>query len=119
MNRRKLTSAFKHIKEVAHMDYAITDADKYGDCMSCVNYALGEEFGVDSKGVWTKHYLRGMNKGEPWKMLDGVYICHDITEEQAKIFIAELEKLGYNVEPNVYDPYKCFYVSENNPTDEN
>ena len=115
MNKRKLTNTFKHIKEVSGMDYAITDADRYGDCMSCVNYAIGEEFGENSKGIWTKHYLRGMNKGEPWKMLDGVYICHDITEEQAKILISELEKYGYNVEPKVYDPCKCFYVSENKP----
>ena len=50
MNKANLDAVFSKIKTAANLDYAITDADNYGDCMSCVNYELAERFGVESKG---------------------------------------------------------------------
>ena len=112
MNKRKLNTVFRIIKIAANLDYAITNADAYGDCQTCVNYALCEAFGEESKGIWTKHWTKGMNAGGPWKYLDKAYICHDITEEQAKTIVKMLEHYGYNVEPKEYNPYKCFVISE-------
>ena len=112
MNKRKLNTVFRIIAIAAHLDYAITNADAYGDCMSCVNSMLCDVFGVESKGIWTKHWTKGMNNGGPWKDLDDVCIGHDITEEQAKTIVKVLEHYGYNVEPKEYDPYKCFVISE-------
>ena len=112
MNKRKLNTVFRIIKIAAKLDYAITNADVYGDCQSCVNYALCEAFGEESAGIWTKHWLKGMNKGSPWKDLDKVYIGHDITEEQAKIIVKILKSYGYKVEPEEYDPFTSFTIKE-------
>ena len=112
MNKRKLNTAFRIIQNAAKLDYAITNADAYGDCNSCVNYELCEQFGVESKGIWAKHWLKGMNKGCPWNELDNVYIAHDITEEQAKIMVGVFEAHGYVVEPREYDERKCFCIKE-------
>ena len=112
MNKRKLNTVFRIIKIAANLDYAITNADAYGDCQTCVNYALCEAFGAESKGIWTKHWTKGMNKGCAWKDLDKVYICHDINEEQAKTIVKVLEHYGYNVEQKEYDPCKCFVISD-------
>ena len=73
---------------------------------------LCEEFGVESKGIWTKHWTKGMNAGGAWKDLDNVYIGHDITEEQANIVVKVLELNGYEVEPKEYNPRKCFVIKE-------
>lgn len=112
MDKRKLNRVFKTIKEKAKMDYAVTNADKYGDCNTCVNSELSFEFGISSTGIYTKHWLTGMNKGEAWKCLDGVYIGHDITEDQANIMIELLKDNGYEVTPEEYDPRKAFYIKE-------
>ena len=112
MNKIKLNRVFKEIKTKAKLDYAVTNADEYGDCNTCVNYELADVFGVDSKGIYTKHWLKGMNKGCPWKYLDEVYIGHDITEEQAKIMIEVLETNGYAVEPREYDSSRSFCIKE-------
>ena len=112
MNKRKLNKVFRIIRDAAGLDYAITNADIYGDCNTCVNSQLAEDFGVESKGIWTKHWTKGMNAGGPWKDLDDVCIAHDITEEQAKVIVKVLESYGYNVEPKEYDPRKCFVISE-------
>ena len=112
MNKRKFNKVFKEIKEVAKMDYAIPTPDKYGDCNSCVNYALCEQFGTDSNGIWAKHWITGMNKGCAWKALDSVYIAHDITAEQAKIMVEVFEANGYTVTPRIYDPFTCYLVKE-------
>lgn len=112
MNKRKLNTVFRIIKIAANLDYAITNADNYGDCQNCVNHKLCEDFGVESKGIFTKHWTRGMNAGGPWKDINYVCIAHDITEEQAKVIVKVLESYGYNVEPKEYNPYKCFVISE-------
>jgi hypothetical protein len=112
MNKSKLNRVFDKIKAEAKLDYAITDADIYGDCNTCVNSQLCEDFGVDSSGIYAKHWLTGMNAGGPWKALEDVYIGHDITEEQAKIMIKVLEENGYEVKPTEYDPKKSFCIKE-------
>lgn len=112
MDKRRLNKVFKEVKEKAQLDYAITNTDDYGDCCTCTNYALADEFGIDSRGIFTKHWLKGMNKGCAWKDLDKVYIAHDIIEEQANIMIDVLENNGYDVEPKQYDSSKCFMIKE-------
>lgn len=112
MNKRKLTTVFRKIKEGANLDYAITNTDAYGDCNSCVNYELCQQFGVESKGIYAKHWLKGMNAGGPWKDLDGVYIGHDITAKQAQIMVQLLDANGYHVQPREYDPHTAFHIIE-------
>ena len=112
MNKIKLNRVFKEIKNKAKMDYAIPTPDKYGDCNTCVNYELADQFGIDSKGIYAKHWTTGMNAGGTWKALNSVYIAHDITEEQAKIMVEVLEENGYDVEPREYDESRCFCIKE-------
>ena len=112
MNKRKLNKVFAEIKDKANMDYAITNSDEYGDCNTCVNSALAFEFGMDSKGIYAKHWLRGLNAGGPWKNLTDVYIGHDITAEQAEIMVKVLKDNGYSVEPEKYDSTRSFLIKE-------
>lgn len=112
MDKIKLNRVFKEIKTKAKMDYAIPTPDKYGDCNTCVNYELADQFGIDSKGIYAKHWTTGMNAGGPWKYLDDVYIGHDITEEQAKIMIEIFEENGYDIQPKEYNPSKAFLIKE-------
>lgn len=112
MNRRKLNKVFAEIKEKSKMDYAITNTDYYGDCNSCVNSELAIEFGEQSTGIYVKHWLKGMNAGSPWSELDGVYIGHDITEEQANVMVELLKANGYDVQPTQYDTSKAFFIKE-------
>lgn len=112
MNKRKLNKVFAEIKEKANMDYAITNPDEYGDCNACVNSKLTFKFGVDSKGIYAKHCLKGANAGGPWKDLNDVYIGHDITAEQAEIMIKVLKENGYSVKPEEYDPTISFLIKE-------
>ena len=112
MNKRKLNKVFEEVKIKANLHYAITDTDKYGDCNTCVNSELTFEFGVDSKGIYAKHWLKGMNAGCAWKHLDSVYIGHDLTEEQGKILIEVFEANGYSIEPKIYDPRTAFKIKE-------
>ena len=112
MNKELLKKVFREYKKAAGLDYAITRPDNLGDCMSCVNYALSEKYGEDSKGVWVKHWITGMNGyGEDVSALDSVYIAHDITEEQAKTFYEVLGKY-YNITPAEYNPSKSFNLYE-------
>lgn len=112
MDKRKLNRAFNEIKRKANLDYAITNTDEYGDCNTCVNYGLADIFGVDSKGIYAKHWTRGINAGGPWKNINEVYIGHDIDEQQAVVLVEVLEMNGYIVEPRTYDPSKSFIVRE-------
>lgn len=112
MDKRKLNKVFEEIKIKANLDYAITDADIYGDCNTCVNAELADVFGVDSKGIYAKHWLKGMNAGGAWKYLDDVYVGHDLTEEQGKILIDVFKANGYSVEPETYNSTKAFKIKE-------
>lgn len=112
MDKIKLNRVFKEIQKKTKMDYAVSTPDKYGDCNTCVNCELADVFGVNSTGIYAKHWTTGMNAGGPWKHLKDVYIGHDITEEQAKIMITIFEANGYNIEPKEYDPHKAFCIKE-------
>lgn len=102
MNERKLNKVFSEIKEKANMDYAIINAAEYGDC----------NFGMDSKGIYVKHWLKGTNAGGPWKNLNKLYIGHDITAEQAEKMIKILKDNGYSVKPEKYDSDISFLIKE-------
>ena len=112
MNKRKLNKVFEQIKTKANLDYAVTNADDYGDCNTCVNSELAFEFGIDSTGIYAKHWLKGMNAGCPWKDLNHVYIGHDVSEEQGKIIIEVFEENGYEIEPKEYNPSVAFLIKE-------
>lgn len=112
MNKRKLNRVFKKIKEKCRMDFAITNADDYGDCNSCVWAAIEGDYSGDSTGIYTKVWLKGMNKGNPWKYRDEVYIGHEITSEQATKMVEIFEAEGYEINPREYDPSTCFTIKE-------
>ncbi len=109
MNKRKLTNVFIKIKERAKLDYAITNTDAYGDCSSCVNGALADCYGEQSKGIFAKHW----NKECSYAELVELYIEHDLTPEQGKILIDSFIADGYEITPKEYDERKCFLISEN------
>lgn len=119
MDKKMLQNTFKEWKKVSGARYAITNPDSLGDCQSCVNYALCEKYGEDSKGIFAKHWNRGMNGSIPLDSKDkrgddrikSVYIAHDIDEEMAKTFYEVFGK-NYNILPAEYDPYKCFKLYE-------
>lgn len=112
MDKELLKKAFREYKKAAKLAYAITYPDNLGDCMSCVNYALSEKYGEDSKGIWAKHWVHGMNGyGLTVSDIDSIRIAHDITEEQAKTLYEVFGKY-YNITPSAYDPCKCFTLYE-------
>ena len=116
MERETLKATFRAIKKVAKLDYAITNPDRLGDCQSCVNYTLSTKYGEESKGIWAKHWVHGMNgDGEQIEDLDHIYIAHDITKEQAEVLYAVCN-INYNVLPKKYDPSKCFVLYEKGTT---
>lgn len=112
MNKCKLIDTFTKIKNATKMDYAVVNTDDYGDCNTCVNYGLSDEFGIDSTGIYIKHWSHGMNRGKSWKELKGVFIAHDIKKEQADIMIKTLKENGYEIEPKEYDVSKAFLIKE-------
>lgn len=107
MDKVLLKKAFREWKKEARADYARTSVDSLGDCSTCVNYELSEKYGADSKGIFLKHWLYGMNGGSPIEELDSCYVAHDITEEQGEKFIEIFSKY-FNVLPKEYNPAKCF-----------
>lgn len=110
MDKRKLTKYFKEFKEKTGIEYAITNTDDYGDCQSCVrsNFGFGDRF------IYLKHWLKGMNKGKPYKELNKVYVGHNLSEEQGDEFIRFFTEKGYKVEPKKYDESKSFSLEEQN-----
>ena len=112
MNKELLKETFRAWKKAAKADSAITYTDALGDCQSCVNYALCEKYGEESKGIFLKAWKHGMNGGSDVEYLNSVYIAHDITEEQAKVFY-DVFCEHYKVFPKKYDPCKCFELFEN------
>lgn len=111
MNKRNLNFHFTKIKMLCAMDYAIVNTDKYGDCNTCTQSQLIDEFGIESTGIYLKHWLMGINKGRPVKDLDELYIAHDLTEEQAKLFIEYMNNF-YIVIPQNYNPNISFLIKE-------
>lgn len=112
MNKELIIRAFNEWQMRANADYAVTSTDKYGDCMSCVNDRLANDFGHDSKGIWLKHWTEGMNAEAPIGDLNKVVVAHDITEEQARTFY-EVFGQYFHVFPEQYDSSKCFVLYDN------
>jgi hypothetical protein len=113
MNKELLKATMRKYKKASKVDYAITNPDGLGDCQSCVNYALSEKYGEESKGVWVKHFTRGMNASGSIENQESVYIAHDITEEQANVLV-EVFSEAFKVFPKEYDPCKCFEIYDKN-----
>ena len=119
MDKKMLQKTFREWKKVSGADYAITNPDGLGDCTSCVNASLCDKYGEDSKGMFVKHWTRGMNADYPLdsKTRDGedrinhIYLAHDLDEGMAKT-VYEVFGENYNVLPAEYDPYKCFCLYE-------
>lgn len=111
MDKELLKKTFREYKKAAGLAYAITNPDNLGDCMSCVNYALSEKYGEESKGIWAKHWHRGMNASGSLENAKQVWIAHDLDEELAAKFYEVFGK-NYNITPSAYDPYKCFTLYE-------
>lgn len=111
MNKELLKETFRAWKKSAKADYAITYPDSLGDCMSCVNAALCDKYGEESKGIFLKEWKHGMNRGRDVEYLKSVYIAHDITTVQAKVFY-DIFGEHYKVFPKEYDPSKCFELFE-------
>lgn len=109
MDKELLKRTMREYKKASGVKYAITNPDNLGDCQSCVNYALSQKYGEDSKGVWVKHWNSGMNKGEPIAKLDRLFIGHDITEEQGNILYEVFSK-HFVVSPKEYDESKCYQI---------
>ena len=111
MNKELLQRTFREWKKAAGADYAITNPSRLGDCMSCVNYALLEKYGEESKGIWAKHWTSGMNKELDLSSpaVKEVYIAHDLTKEQAEKFY-EVFGEHFKVAPREYNPSKCFVL---------
>ncbi|MEE0968743.1 MAG: hypothetical protein U0M06_05160 [Clostridia bacterium] len=111
MNKAILQKAFREAKKAAGLDFAITSPDNLGDCQSCVWAQIVEDYGKTSRGVWVKHWRRGMNRGAPVEDLSQIYIAHDLTEEQAgKVF--EALSRYYTIESGAYNPSRCIVISE-------
>ena len=113
MDKKMLQATFREWKKAANADYAITNPTSLGDCSSCVNAALSRKYGKYSKGVFAAHWTSGMNKDGDLADPDYnmVYIQHDITEEQARLFYEVFGK-NYNILPESYNPIFTFILFE-------
>lgn len=112
MDARKLKATFQKVLEEAALDYAVVNTDVYGDCGTCVNATLAARLGADSKGIFLKHWTKGMNAGGPLKALTEAYIAHDLTDAQAETVCAIFKREGYKITPEAYDPRVCFVICE-------
>lgn len=117
MNKKKLYYVFDLIKKETHMDYAIINTDDYGDCNTCVTDALIDTFGIDSKGIYLKHWTKGMNANGRISKLKGVRIAHNITEEQGEKMITIFKANGYRIEPKKLDYSLSFTIEETDAID--
>ena len=110
LNEKEIKCLFDEIKKETGIDYAITDTDFYGDCMTCVNDELSEEYGIDSKGIYLKHWKTGMNAQIFKEDDEPVYIVHDLTNERGNAIYNILAK-KYKLEADRYDESKCFVIT--------
>lgn len=112
MNARKVKKLFEVVKERAKLDFASVYADEYGDCCSCAWSEIGDRFGNEAKGIFAKKWRYGMNKDCSLTNSRGVWVSHDITEEQAKLLVVVCDEMGYNISPREYNESECFYITE-------
>lgn len=107
--RDRLKRAFAECKREAGLDFARTSVASLGDCASCVWYTLCEKHGDDCKGIFLKHWSRGMNGAGDLEEQDRLCIAHDLTEEQAAKVLAVLSR-HFVMESATYDRDKCFVL---------
>lgn len=107
MNKELIKRAFSEWKKATKADYARMNVDALGDCMSCVNAELGDKYGMESKGIWLKHWNYGMNAMSPIEKQESEYIAHDITKEQAEEVYRIFGKY-FHVFPEQYNEGECF-----------
>ena len=111
MNKEILKKVFAEVKKAAGLDFSITNPDRLGDCQSCVWCSIVEKYGMESRGIWVKHWNRGMNSGAGIDELSEVYIAHDLTDEQAEVVISILSR-HYTVTSGVFDHSQCITIAE-------
>ena len=109
MIKEKLRVLFDELKEICELDYAVVDTDMYGDCTTCVNYELIQQYGLNSKGIFLKHWEYGMNAEKPLEEIDWAFIAHDLTHEQGvKMFNYLNERV--TLENTSYNPRETFII---------
>lgn len=111
MDAKNLKKAFAEAKKSAGLDFSITNPDALGDCQSCVWSAIVDKYGADSRGIWCKHWHRGMNKGAPIEELGEIYIAHDLTDDQARAVLATLSKY-YTITSGEFNAARCIVIKE-------
>lgn len=111
MNYRKLRECFSEFKRTKGVDFSIYNSDRYGDSISCVWGVISDVHGEDSKGIWRKYWLKGMNKRKPIKELDHIYIAHRLDENLVKEFYRVFSKY-YEIGPEEWDDNECFILRE-------
>ncbi len=111
MNTEFLNKAFNEFSKVEGIKYAVIDTDELGETRSDIDDILICRYGKGSKGVYIKHWTKGMNRGSEIKDLELVYIGHELTEQQGQEFINICSKY-FEVEPKMYTKSKCFKLSE-------
>lgn len=108
MKRAEIEKLFEELKELAGLDYAITETDWYGDCQTCVMSEISMEYGTNVTGIWLKHWEEGMNAGGSIEEQDTIYIAHNLTDEQAEKI---MEYLNENLYQGFdYEPTKCITI---------
>ena len=91
MHKKLLKHAMKIAKEAANLDYALHEAPAC--CITCSDEKLIDRYGKTSKGIFAKIFPHGMNC-KPWAKatIDGIYIQHDLTNEQKTIVKSVFEQ---------------------------
>jgi hypothetical protein len=87
MNKELLKKTFREYKKASGVKYAITNPDGLGDCMSCVNYALCEKYGEDSKVA-----IRNIRR-DAMEAFKGQKKRSEITEDDLKNVEKDMQKL--------------------------
>lgn len=117
MERKRLNKLFAEVKEKAKLDFANVCASDYGDCSTCA-WAQIDILYPDGRGIFGKYWKYGGNRHLPLGKMDKLYVAHDITPEQAGIFIECCKANGYDVTPDKYYENTCFCISERKKNDD-
>lgn len=114
MNIERLNNLFNKIIEEAKIDYAFVNVDEIGECFTDVQGSIKMSLGAQSKGIFCRHWLKGMNKSCDYKELNEIYIAHDITEEQFNILLKICDENDYVVKNRNFDEKESIILRELN-----